>query len=134
MLRLPLKTHGKLIHNIVNDSPINVQLYKRTVKFLVSCSENELPALGPKLAINGSNSTMCQNINFICKKYNCDKYDLLQCRLLMGSHICVTDGNDNTTAQVSGTIREVMLYRDTFAMDSEDYDNLNSVITYLCEN
>ena len=61
------RTHSRDIHLICIDIPVKVQLYKRFNKFMCTLLSNgdSYAKLAGKLAIEGSNSTVNKNINFI---------------------------------------------------------------------
>ena len=71
LLGLPYNTHCNLLNLICDDIPVDCQLDNRLLKFMSSCSlsENIVVKLCYKLACNGSQSTMCNNIYFLCAKY-----------------------------------------------------------------
>ena len=64
-------THCNVLNLICDDIPVDCQLDNRLLKFMSSCSlsENIVVKLCYKLACNGSQSTMCNNISFLCAKY-----------------------------------------------------------------
>jgi hypothetical protein len=76
--RVNARTHNRLIHLICDDMPIDVQLHRRFFKFVKSalCSKNEYVKLSATLAIRGSQSSVCNSLNFICRKYDICKYDV----------------------------------------------------------
>jgi len=63
---------------VVKDDPINIQLHKRVIKFIIKCvrSQNENVKLCTQLALNGSKSNMCNNINLLCQTYKINKYEI----------------------------------------------------------
>ena len=73
LLGLPYNTHCNLLNLICDDIPVDCQLDNRLLKFMSSCSlrrsENIVVKLCYKLACNGSQSTTCNNISFLCAKY-----------------------------------------------------------------
>ena len=73
---LPPRTHNALIHAICNDIPIDGQIHIRFLKFMKGCllSSNPCIQLCARLAIDGSNSDACKSVNFICSKYDINKY------------------------------------------------------------
>ena len=79
MLNLPPRTHNALIHHIVDDIPIAEQVFKRFIPFINSCiSGNSVCSLAAKLALHGSNSVVCRNINCIAiKKKEIEKKRML---------------------------------------------------------
>ena len=130
LLNLPYRTHTILIHGIVDDLPISVQLHKRVLKFLKSCLKgNELCTLAVKLAVYGSNSVMCRNINYICEKYGLNKFELEKMNISVIDHY--TDVEDDAKIEC---IRHFLAFRDTFPYCSVDFNNLTDIIGHLCED
>jgi len=131
LLDLPHRTHTILINYIVQDIPIAEQLFKRLFKFVKSCiiSNNANCKLAVNLALNGSNSVICRNINFICEKYNLDK-----CFLDIVSLGVYTENDDELVKEKANTIRDYLLLRNSFHSDSEDFSNLSAIINSLCED
>ena len=78
------------------------------------------------LAINGSGSVMCRNINYICDKYNMDKYNL--CDSHLGSICKMCEPTESGQA-----VRCFLLYRNSLAYGSEDYNNISEIIRVFCE-
>ena len=72
LLGLPYKTRSKFLHGVVNDIPVECQVHKRFLKFIVSVlkSENQIVKLCRQLALSGRRSAICNNINYIWSKYN----------------------------------------------------------------
>ena len=72
LLDVPQTTHSSSLHLIFEDIPVNVQIHIHCVKFFKSVisSENTIVKLCSKLALNGSGSTICKNINYIWFKYS----------------------------------------------------------------
>ena len=130
LLKLPLRTHSHLIHGIVDDLAICVQLHKRLLKFVKSCiKSNELCSLAVKLAVNGSNSVMCRNINFICETYGLNKFELEK----MYISVTVHDVDIDSDSKIE-RIREFLVFWDTFPIGSDDFNNLTSILGHLCED
>ena len=61
------RSHGNYFHLIVNDIGIEDQLLKRFVKFFngVIESENQIVKFCASMAVNGTNSSVCRNLNYI---------------------------------------------------------------------
>ena len=70
LLGVPYNTHCEL-NLICNEIPIDSQIDKRVYTFLASCkeSDNSLTKLCYNLACYGSQSTVGNNISFLCSKY-----------------------------------------------------------------
>jgi len=129
LLNLPHRTHNILIHQIVHDIPISEQIFKRFITFINSCiNGNSVCNLAVKLALHGSNSVICRNINFICEKYSLDKWHLEQASL----NNCIYDGDESDDAKAC-SIREFLSFRNSVPFNSEDYVNLSTIISDLCE-
>ena len=103
------------------------QLHKRVLIFVNSClKSNNLCKLMMSIVTNGSNSVTCRNINFICNLYNIDKYSY--CVFSLNSICEIAEPSSR-----GGTIRSLLIYRDSLPHDSEDYHNISEIITMLCE-
>ena len=98
-----------------------MQLHKRFIKFLISCMNGSSCAkLCATMVVNGSKSTSSNNLNFICEKYNINKY-----QLNIPMYVCVSNGDGDH-------IRDFLDYRDTLSRNTDDYENINDIITFLC--
>ena len=129
LLNISQRTHNALIHHIVQDIPIAEQVFKRFIPFINSCiNGNSVCSLASNLALHGSHSVVCRNINFICEKYELDKWQLEQVSL--NSFSVDRDGSDYDKAC---TIRDFLILRSSVPFDSEDYVNLSTIINELCE-
>ena len=55
---------------------VNVQIYNRVLKFVTNClnRNNQCVKLCVNLALNGSNSNVCKNMNQISCDNKCDEY------------------------------------------------------------
>lgn len=127
LLGLPYRTHCALIPGIIDDPNISNQLHKRVLRFVISCfKSNNLCKYMMSRAIDGSGSVMCRNINYICNKYNIDKYSHNTSQL---NSICELTEPSPTGA----TIRSFLMYRNSLPYDSDDYHNISEIITRLCE-
>jgi hypothetical protein len=127
ILGLPYRTHCALIPVIINDTNISYQLHKRVLRFVKSCLESKgLCKLTMLMALNGSGSVTCKNINLICNLYNIDKYSDHMSRL--GSKCEISE-----PTSTGGIIRSFIFFRDSLPYGSEDYNNINEIITLLCE-
>jgi hypothetical protein len=75
LLMISPRSHSNLLHLIVNDLPIEIQLHKRFIKFFYSIlhSENPCTRICAHLALNNSNSLTGKSLNFICNLYRFDK-------------------------------------------------------------
>ena len=78
LINIPYNTHSAFIPLICNDLPIDCQMYKRVLKFFYCLNGpcDLYNKISLQLAINGSQSRMCNTINYVSQKYNICKYDL----------------------------------------------------------
>ena len=78
LLNWPRMTHGKYLPEIVNDIPVECQLYRRVIKFVNSLldSENSVIKCCTKLALNGSRSIVSRNIYCVLTKYQLRKDEI----------------------------------------------------------
>ena len=78
---LPYNTYCELLNLICDDLPTDNQIDGRTCKCLASCkaSDHVLTQLFYNLAHDGSQSTACNNISFICSKYGLIRYNCTEC-------------------------------------------------------
>ena len=85
-------THSKLLHQNVNDCPVDIQLHKRFLNFFrsVITSDKEIVNLCGKLALNSSGSAICDNVNYIWYKYGIiyPKYEVASFSNELVSTIC----------------------------------------------
>ena len=125
LLNVSPRMHCDLLHEILMDYPFIFQLHKRMVKFWLLCSSRRISLMALKIAINGSDSVMCQNINLICYEYSLCKYDLLN----QNVYIVLPQQEHKGIANV---IRDFILYRDS--VHHHDDENIICIINYPCEN
>jgi len=124
LLGLPFRTHCELIPEVINDANISDQLYKRVLKFVISCHKADgLSKYMMSLALNGSNSVMCRSINFISDNYGIVKYNILNSKLGAIPMMC-------EQTEVGQSVRAFLLYRNSFTYNSDDYINVTGL--YQC--
>ena len=78
LLRLLLRTHNELLPFICADISVEGKLH---IRFIIVCRKclprsNSCIKLCANLALRGSRSDTAKSVNFICRKYNIDKYDI----------------------------------------------------------
>ncbi len=103
---LPYRAHNWLLHLIFNYISVDRQLHARFLKFMSLSlqSANLHVRLCASLCLSGSRSGACNSINFICSKYNINKYTLSQSSV----HVVKLSPTDDTQAQTAGTIRDLL--------------------------
>ena len=76
LLDVSPKTHCDLLPYICDDIPISGQVHKRVLNCYhgLLMSANLCIKIYASLALHGSNSSLCNILNFICCKYNICKY------------------------------------------------------------
>ena len=75
LLNISPMTHCKYLPLLFEDFPIEVQIFKRFIKFInsIAISSNNCMKLCHKLILQGSNSTVCNNLNHISGILACDR-------------------------------------------------------------
>ena len=138
LLFLPQRTHCNLLPLLVDDIPVESQLYKRVLKFVAGLidSNNIYSNLCVKLALNGSGSKMCKNINFICHKCRLCKHNLgkesLKHNLCHVNYI-YTKGVESATAALSSSIIQDMLtMKEEHNYDFLTITEIDTIIQSLC--
>ena len=78
LINVPYNTHCALLSFICNDLPVDIQMHKRVFKFIFSLIEsgNIYNNMCFLLATNGSGSSICNTLNYLCHKYNFNKLHL----------------------------------------------------------
>ena len=69
---MPSNTHNRLVHLICRDSPVDVQLHNRLIKFILGCknSKNMNVKMCAALVLDGRKSCVGSSWNFIKNKYD----------------------------------------------------------------
>lgn len=119
LLGVPSNTHNKLIHLICNDIPVEAQLHKRFIKFIISCSnhKNNNVSMSTAQVLRGSKSAVGRSWMHMNKQYNC----------FMQRNI----GNDDLEENLmtAGIIRDFL-----FMKNHLHDEQLNYIISDLCTN
>jgi len=122
---LPYNAHCNLLHLLCDDSTIKVKLHKRFLRFFfgLSKSNNAIVSRLSKTVLDGSRSTTCASINFICSLYNIDKYNLTLRNLVKVQDI--NSEGDRRTAQIISDFIDYKVW-------NPDNDHLYVIIENLC--
>ena len=76
-----------------------------------------------KTVLNGSNSKMCKSLNYVCHRYNINKFSLHK------SYMCLVKDNTDPMVEMRGTlIRDFPFLRD----EIRDDNDLASLIDDQC--
>ena len=130
---LPPRTHNALIHAICNDIPIDAQIHIRFLKFMKGCllSSNPCIQLCARLAIDGSNSDACKSVNFICSKYDINKYIIPT--VSYRDSICTYFSCTEDYSVSAGAICDLCYIRDHIIHTTNfDIYEVEYMIDYLC--
>ena len=127
--------HSIYLELIVNDIPIELQIYKRVVKFFHSIftSENKILSICGQLVLEGSNSSLCKNINLVCNKLNINKYQLsnsIEC-LSSAMHNYISKLYTDYHFFVTSNIKDLLQLRN---VKNSRFSNteLNFMLDYFC--
>lgn len=129
LLDVPYRTHSVLLNLICNDDPIDVKLHRRFNRFVfkVLHSPNSIVQLCGHLAINGSKSTIGNNISFICNKYQFNRNQYFHSyNIPLPTNSCVTD------LQTAGAISDIIYIKDNLNKYSFTPAELDSMLSCLC--
>ena len=131
------RTHSKYLPLICEDLPIDVQIYKRFIKFFdnVINSDNECVTLCGKLALNGSNSSVCNNLSLISHVFKCNRYEIGSRKLSQNKYISNFMGEYYSLRelQVVGSIRDLLYIRDIKCTQFNE-NELNHLLWFMCTN
>jgi retron-type reverse transcriptase len=80
VLKLPLRTHSKLLHLICDDYKIEMQLYSRFAKFFRNAanSRNQNISVCAMMALNGSGSRISNSLSVVSHFFNCSRFAITQ--------------------------------------------------------
>jgi hypothetical protein len=132
LLNIPLQSHCNYLHEICNDIPVELQLFQRVIKFvntLLMGTNNLIKTCG-HIAVNGSNSILCRNINQISNTLKFSKYTL-GTKMFNSSSYIKKYLHCNKLSQNSlmtiGNIKDLLIMRDQHS----GYFNNNEIGTML---
>ena len=127
ILGIPSTTHCNLLHLIVEDNSIDVKLQCRFINFLhnIVNSNNKCLALCAKLLLNGSGSVVANSWNYICYKYNLNRFDLSNVKRHINTIKVPSDVE--SVKMKAGLIRDFLM----FNSDIND-QNVLDIINQLC--
>ena len=74
LLLIAPRSHSNLLHLVVNDLPIEMQLHKRFIKFFYNLlhSKNRCTSICGHLALNNSKSSVGKSLCHVCNLYGFD--------------------------------------------------------------
>ena len=81
-----------------------------------------------KLAINGSNSDICQSINLICDNYGIRKDEIGSSKCFCK---CNSSASDNDISKAS-IIQDFISFRSSIYTSHEDRESSTAIINMLC--
>ena len=135
LLNLPVRTHSRYIPLIIEDLPVEYQLYKRFLKFVHNLikSENKCISLCARLMFNGSSSAASNNVNLICDKLKCSKYDIETipnpCYKKLSA--IVRDLYNENDLQQCGNIKDILTIRDK-NNTRLSYSEIDTLLNFFC--
>jgi len=124
LFNLPYTTHCHLLPAICDDIPVENQLYNRCINFIshLATSNNKLCQLSYQLALCGSRSTLCNNINIISRHYNVSKYKIST----------FVPPKTSLISPSAGFIRDLLFLKCSYADEHIHKDDLVFLINFLC--
>ena len=130
---MPYTTHCNLLSSICHDIPIEFQLMSTAMTFLVKVgnSENKVLQLCYRFALNGSMSKISNTVNHVSCLLKKSKHLLLQSSVRQK---LIRFGNqipENVMGK-AGNICDLLLLRENSVISLFTYEELTSMIDYLC--
>lgn len=130
---IPYRTHCRLLHHICDDRPVDVQLYKRVIKFFntIIRSDNKCVSICGRLAIQGSRSSVANSLTHICQKYGINKFTLFP----DGAKYNFDSEFDSIDVEQGTAVRNFVLLKDNVQLYGDAHvnaNNVNEIITQLC--
>ena len=137
LFNIPSRTHNVLLNIICEDFPITMQLHNRFLKFIhsVITNDNYCIQLCGKLVMNGSHSTACDNLNYICNSYTIDKYQLPKLKIsglinrIRKSYIDKISVEDLSK---SSLVSDLLYYREFKHTSFLSTDEINVMLLSVC--
>ena len=130
LLRISYMCHGNLLHWIVNDLPVDMQLYQRFIKFFKGTynSSNCYVKRCALVATNGSGSAVSNNITVLSNLFHLPRYRLFEAKV-------VSESNIETEYEeiIAGNVRDMLSLRDS-RNSLFTYSELNDMISYTCSS
>jgi hypothetical protein len=135
LFKIPWRTHNVLLNLICDDIPIEAQLHKRFIKFLVNIinSSNECVNICGNLALNGSCSQVSKSINYVCHQYGICKYKSVS-NLMSIINADVASNIDENVYMTASIIQDFIAFKEYSSVYSAGMytEDLNNIISYLC--
>ena len=131
LLSLPMVCHSHLLHLIVDDIPVDLQIYKRFIKFInnVKDSKNTVIQLLGKIAIYGSGSIVSNNILYVCSILNLN----INSEQLDTSMFCVSNDQDvSVNDNIIVSIIKDMLLMKNYNRSYFSTEQINDILLYVC--
>ena len=110
-------------------------MHKRVLKFMYCLNKscNLYNKISLQLAINGSQSHMCNTINYVCYKYNIWKYDLFSTKPPMWCHK-INNSVQPADSMLSSTeiIKDMLHCRDSHNYSFFKLHEINTILLTVC--
>lgn len=133
ILGLPRQTHCNLLHDICLDMPITDQLFSRFHTFFKSLltSKNQLTNMCARLALQGSGSSVSNNILVVSNRLSISRCDFPT------TNLSINHMSTQNISNTSSLIRDLLCtkYQNSFKPKDSGFltdDDVNFSIIYLC--
>lgn len=138
LLGLNYRTHSLYIHRIVEDIPVGTQLHKRFMKFIYNAlhCENKCVKMCVTLALNGSQSVTCHNMNFIIHQYNLNSiHELKSCSEIfqhISDYVKMQENNVNLHDKVAvSNIKDLLNLRQN-PCKTLNHEEISFMLDFFC--
>jgi hypothetical protein len=133
LLNISNLTHCRYLPHIVEDFPIELQLFKRVLKFLVKIfkSYNLCVKTCGNLIMHGSNSVTCRNLNHISCILGINRYQITEPNF--NYMFFVKKYNVNSIDENIYHIKDLLYLRDN-NYSKFSYTEISELINFFCTN
>jgi hypothetical protein len=139
LFHLPYRTHSRLLPGLCNDLPINAQMFLRFFNFFksVQSSSNPITFLCSQLALNGSRSSVSNNVISLSSILNCNNLHLCSYSIDTVRENLSMFSSPECDSVLGSLLRDLINIRNDTILFGENHVNacLNSInfaITAIC--
>ena len=127
LLKISPLCHCNLLQWIVNDIPVDMQLYNKFIKFLkhLCTTNNNCISLWARLAIEGSGSSVSNNLTILSNVFHIPRYKLPEYKIDFDVRL-----EEDYEEKIVGNIRNLLSLKHS-RKSNFTFSELNEKITFL---
>ena len=116
---------------------MSIQIHVRFLKFIhsVITSDNRNIEMCGKLVLNGSRSTTCENLNYICYIYSLNKLCLNEkklCHLVRHVHNVDNCNFNADLHRIASVVSDMMYLREFPYLSELGMDDIQTILNFAC--